>query len=383
MHEMGHTLGLNHNMKASQMLSPSEINNKEITGKTGLTGSVMDYPAVNIALDKKKQGDYYPTKTGPYDLWAIEYGYTPFNEKEEAGELKKILLRSNDPKLAFGNDGDDMRSPGKGMDPRVNVFDLTNDPVSYAEDRLKLINKLMGKLNDKYVKPGNSYAIIRSRYGYLNGQRSQMIGAISRYVGGIYIDRSYPEQKPAGKPYTPVPVVLQKKAMDVLRKYVFAPNAFDADSPVFPYLQVQRRGFNQNTAGDDYRITTTILHNQQSALSHILNAATLQRITNSRLYGNKYSVADVMNDLEKAIFDADLKGNVNVYRQYLQTSFVKMISGILDPKYAGYDDVGKAAALYSLKKLKSQLINAVSLNEETKAHRANLLFLINNALDNK
>jgi hypothetical protein len=71
LHEMGHTLGLNHNMKASQMLSPSEVNNKEITRKKGLTGSVMDYPAINISLNRKAQGDYYTTKPGPYDIWAL------------------------------------------------------------------------------------------------------------------------------------------------------------------------------------------------------------------------------------------------------------------------------------------------------------------------
>ncbi|HUP12464.1 MAG TPA: zinc-dependent metalloprotease, partial [Niastella sp.] len=69
MHEMGHTLGLNHNMKASQMLSPAEINNIEITHKIGLIGSVMDYPAINIAADRNKQGDYYTTMAGPYDMW--------------------------------------------------------------------------------------------------------------------------------------------------------------------------------------------------------------------------------------------------------------------------------------------------------------------------
>jgi hypothetical protein len=175
----------------------------------------------------------------------------------------------------------------------------------------------------------------------------------------------------------------QKRAMALLAKYVFAPNAFDVDSPVFPYLQPQRRGFNQNTAGDDYRITTGVLNNQMSAIAHVLNAATLQRITNSRLYGNQYTAADIMNDLVKAVFDVDFKGNVNVYRQYLQTTFVQITASILDPKYPGYDDVAKAASLYALKKIKTGLATAVSTNEETKAHRANLLFLINNALENK
>jgi hypothetical protein len=105
----------------------------------------------------------------------------------------------------------------------------------------------------------------------------------------------------------------------------------------------------------------------------------MQRITNSRLYGNQYSLADVMNDLTKAIFDADLKGEVNTYRQYLQTAYVKNLASIADPK-SSVDDVSRAAARYSLVKLKSKLATAVSPNEETKAHRTNLKFLVDDAL---
>ena len=383
MHEMGHTLGLNHNMKASQMWSPKEINNKELTRKYGLIGSVMDYPAINIALDRSKQGDYYTTLAGPYDLWAIEYGYTQFPEGQEDAGLKAILSRSTDPKLVFGNDGDDMRSPGKAMDPRVNVNDLTSDAIGYAEDRFQLVNNLMGKIQKKYTKEGQSYAELRARYGTLQGQRMGMISAVSRYVGGIYIDRSFPEQKSTNKPYTPVPLATQKRAMQVLSKYVFAPDAYAADAAVFAYLQPQRRMFNQAFGGDDYKITTSVLNQQiMGALAHIVNPITLQRITNSRLYGNQYSVADVLTDLNNGIFAADLKTNVNVYRQYLQTAYVKGLIAALDEK-SPYDDVAKAGALNAVRKIKASLATAVSTNEETKAHRANLVFLINNGLEPK
>lgn len=384
MHEMGHTLGLNHNMKASQMLSPAEINNTEITHRLGLIGSVMDYPAINIALDRSKQGDYYTTKAGPYDLWAIEYGYTPYSETEEADGLKTIIARSTDPKLVFGNDGDDMRAPGKAMDPRVNVNELTSDAIGYAEDRFKIVNQTMDKLVKKYTKEGQSYAELRSRYGILLNQRYSMTSAVSRYIGGIYIDRNYPEQKPGVKPYTPVALATQKRAMEVLSKYVFAPDAFDADAQVFAYLQPQRRGFTQNGTGDDFRITDNLLSVQTGgALSHLLHGATLQRITNSRLYGNQYSVASMMSDLQKGIFSADIATNVNVYRQYLQTYYVRQLISITESQNQQFDDVSKAAALYTLKKIKTQLTAAVSTNEETKAHRANLLFIINNRLENK
>jgi len=380
MHEMGHTMGLNHNMKASQMLSPAEVNNKELTRKIGTMGSVMDYPAINIALDKSKQGDYYTTKAGPYDLWAIEYGYTPFNENEEAAGLAKILSRSNEPYLTFGNDGDDMRAPGKAIDPRVNVNDFTNDAIAYAEDRYKLVNNLMSKLVTKYSKSGQSYAELRARYGTLNGQRNSMTNAVSRYIGGVYIDRSQPEQKSSNKPMTPVPLATQKRAMDVLAKYVFAPNAFDADAQVYPYLQRQRRGFDQGGSGEDFKITSNVLNLQASgSLAHILHPNTLQRITNSRLYGNQYSVADVMNDLQKAIFDADMSGNVNVYRQNLQTTFINGLTELAGEKSKA-DDVSAAAALYTLKKIKTRLATATSTNEETKAHRTSLIFKIDQAI---
>ncbi|MEI6949959.1 zinc-dependent metalloprotease [Paraflavisolibacter sp. H34] len=381
LHEMGHTLGLNHNMMASQMWSLKEINNKELTRKYGLVASVMDYPASNIALNRKEQGDYYTSVAGPYDLWAIEYGYKPFSESEEEGGLKKILFRSTDPKLAFGNDGDDMRAPGKAMDPRVNVNDLTSDAVAYAAQRFQVVNNLMGSLVQRYSKPGQSYAELRARYNTLQGQRLSMISAVSRYIGGVYVDRSFPEQRSPAKPFTPVPLSVQKEAMAVLTRYVFAPTAFDADAAIFPYLQPQRRGFNQATGGDDYKITATVLNNQISgALAHIMHPNTLQRITNSRLYGNQYSVASVLGDLTTGIFAADLKTNVNVYRQYLQTQFVKGLISISGERAIGFDDVAKAGALHSLKKVKALLAGAVSTNEETKAHRSSLLFLINNAL---
>jgi hypothetical protein len=384
MHEMGHTLGLNHNMKSSQLWSPAEINNTTLTRVHGLTGSVMDYPAINVALDKTKQGDYYTTLAGPYDLWAIEFGYRPFEKAEEKTGIAKILSRSHEPQLAFGNDGDDMRSPGKAMDPRTNINDLTNDAVGYAEDRFKLVNNLMGKLVTRYSKEGQSYAELRSRYGTLLGQRFGMIAAVSRYVGGVYVDRSFPEQKSTTKPFTPVPLALQKRAITVLNKYVFAANAFDADANVFPYLQPQRRGFNQSSSGDDFKVTGNLLSQQvNGALVHVLHPYTLQRITNSRLYGNQYSVADVMNDLNNGIFAADLKTNVNVYRQGLQTAYVKMLLNIVTEKFGQYDEIAKAASLNAVKKIKTMMTTAVSPNEETKALRGNIIHLINDALEKK
>ncbi len=385
LHEMGHTLGLNHNMKASQMLKPSELHNTEITHKLGLIGSVMDYPAVNISTDRSKQGDYYTIKPGPYDLWAIEFGYKEFPENEEAAELKKILSRSKEPNLAFGNDADDMRAPGKAIDPRVNVNDLSSDAIGHAEERLKLVNTVMGKLKTKYSKAGASYAELRSRFGNLNGQRMSMISAISRYVGGVMVERNFvgDEAITDQKPYTPVSLTQQKRAIEMLNKYVFAPDAFKSDAPLYPYLQIQRRGFNLMASPEDPKLNGIYLGMQtQGALAHILHPNTLLRLSNSALYGNEYSVASVMNDLTKGIFNADLAGKVNVQRQFLQTAFVKQLSLIADLKAPAspFDDISKGAARQALKNIKAKMVGAASGDEATKSHRANLAALVDKAL---
>jgi len=380
MHEMGHTLGLNHNMKASQMLSPAEMNDTKITHKIGLQGSVMDYPAVNVSSDRSKQGDYYTTKAGPYDWWAIEYGYTPFTEAEEEAGLNKILSRSTDPQLAFGNDADDMRSPGGGIDPRVNVNDQTNDMVVYGEDRFKLINTMMPKLKARFSKPNQSYQELRSRYNQLNGQRYSMASALSRFIGGVYVDRSFVGQKTSTKPFTPVPVDYQKKSLELLSKYVFAPDAFDADKELFPYLQIQRRGFGFFGNNEDVKPLNSFMSLQLSTLAQILHPNTLTRINNSSLYGNTYSVAAVLNDLTSDIFDADLGKDVNPFRQNLQTEFVKAAVSITAAP-GGYDNASKAAALSAITNIKSKLAGSMTGNDEqTIAHRRNLVFMIDKAM---
>ncbi|HTN07197.1 zinc-dependent metalloprotease [Agriterribacter sp.] len=384
MHEMGHTLGLNHNMKASQMLSPAQVNDKSITDKIGMIGSVMDYPAINVSLDRSKQGNYYTTKAGPYDIWAIEYGYTPFAAGEEEAALNKILSRSTDPQLAFGNDADDMRSPGGGIDPRVMINDMSNDMMAYAEDRFKLVNKMMPQLKERYSKPGQSYQQLRQRYLMLQSQRAQMANAVSRYIGGVYVDRSFAGQNTTAKPFTPVSPETQKKALALLNKYIFSPNVFNADAVLFPYLQQQRRGFNFFGSTEDYKPQSTVQSIQLSVLAQLLHPVTLQRINNSGLYGNTYSTANLTSDLNKYFFTDDLQTNVNLYRINLQTEYVKALAAIAaSPMPNAYDNASKAAALSSLKKIKAMLATAVSANEQTRAHRINLNFIIDKALSVK
>ena len=139
MHEVGHTLGLTHNFRASTIYSNEELADPEFTRTHGIAGSVMEYNPFNIALAGKPQGAYNMQTLGPYDYWAIEYAYREIPAEREAEELARIASRSNERELAFMMDDTIFAS---GLDPDVNTFDLGSDPLVYAKNRLALVREL-------------------------------------------------------------------------------------------------------------------------------------------------------------------------------------------------------------------------------------------------
>jgi len=376
MHEVGHTLGLNHNMKASQLFSPAQLADADFIKGKALTGSVMDYAGINLTNDRGKQGQYYDTSLGPYDIWAIEYGYTPFKSEQEMNDL---LSQSTKPELIFGNDADDMRSPGKAIDPRVMTGDLSNDQIAYSINRFELVNVMMKDVKTKLVKDGDSYQELRRAYYILSGQRSRAADVVSRFIGGVYVDRALVGQAGGTKPYTPVSLADQKRAMGVLTKYVFAANAFDAPNELYNYLAMQRRGFNFFSSPEDPKIHDQILRYQRNVLRHLLHSRTLKRITDSELYGNKYPLSTFMTDLNTSIFKADIGGNVNSFRQNLQLEYTGMLINILNGKQNDdYSSASKSMALYNLKSIRSMA--APAGNVSSRAHKQHLRTLIDNAV---
>src|SRR5262249_33092799 len=141
MHEVGHTLGLRHNFKASTMLPNDKLHDTSITRKQGLVGSVMDYRPVNLAPKDVKQGDYCTTTLGPYDNWAIEYAYNRLagGTEGELEELQKIAAKCAEPGLDYATDEDMYGS----ADPLVHTWDLGADPMKFAQERMVLAEDLM------------------------------------------------------------------------------------------------------------------------------------------------------------------------------------------------------------------------------------------------
>ena len=378
LHEVGHTLGLQHNMKSSQLHAADEVHNAAATREQGLVGSVMDYPAVNVAPPGTDQGQYYTTRPGPYDVWAMEYGYTPDASEDE---LDEILSRSTEPELAFGNDADDMRAPGKAIDPRVMVGDMSNEALDYAEGRMQLVGDLMSDLLEKYEDPGQSYQELRNAFLSVTGQHAQMATVASRYVGGVYVDRALIGQEGATEPYRPVPLEKQQRALDLLNDYLFAPDAFEiVPDDLYRHLQPQRRGFNFFGASEDPKVHARALGIQESVLAHLLHPNVLERMTDTRLYGNEYTLAMYMRDLTDAVFAADAQGNVNTFRQNLQVSYVESLATVVGEEGdAQYDNVAQSAALQSLRRIEDMIGNKRGVNAETRAHTDHVLHLINEA----
>lgn len=383
LHEMGHTMGLNHNMKASQMLSPKEINDRSITEKKGVMGSVMDYEIVNLAKKGQQQGDYFSGRPGPYDFWAIQYGYTPSlsDPGSEKTRVSALLARSTEPALAFGNDADDMRSPGGGIDPRVNVNDMTSDAIGYMSDRFEVVNDLLATLKNRYTTPDQSYHELRNAYLVLTGQMNSAATVISRYIGGVYVDRAFAGQPGATRPFTPVSRADQKRAMASLEKNVFGPGAFSTPSDIYAFLQMQRRGYDFFGITEDPKIHDRVLTIQKGVLNQLLNPRVMMRITDSRMYGNTYPLAEEMADLTSAVFAADAAGNVSTFRQNLQMEYVNRLAAIATgPAKNNWDYPSQSAALASLRSVEAKLSGKGGANAETMAHTRNVLFTIQKAL---
>ncbi len=384
LHEVGHTLGLNHNFRASQMLTPDELYDPEITRARGLKGSVMDYTGPALAPPGTEQGLYFDMVPGPYDHWAIEYGYSEAvdDPAEEAARLQTILARSTQPELAFGNDGDDMRNPGAGIDPTIMIFDYSSDAIRYAADRFDLVDVTMGGLLDKYRKPGQTYSDLVNAHTMLMVDLQRQAIVVSRYVGGIIVDRAVGDQPGATEPFRPVSRGEQRRAMDFIAQRLFAPDAFAGSAQLYRHLQVQRRGFEFYGKTEDPKIHATVLTIQSGMFDHLLNPVVLARIGDSVLYGNQYPLAEVFADLSDAVFAADLGGSVNGFRQNLQRAYVDRLTAIAAPGNAGgYDGASRSLALYELIETRRRLDSAASPDRQTRAHRVALIHAIDRALD--
>lgn len=272
-HEVGHTLGLRHNFKASSIYTLNEINSEEIKGKKAFAGSVMDYLPINLRLEEGEvQGDYAMIQLGPYDFWAIEYGYS-FDK-----DYAKILERVSEPELQFATDEDT-----SGPDPLARRYDFSKEPIEYAKEQARLIEKFRKRLMTDYVKDGDSWTKAREGYELTLNLQMKNISMMSNWIGGAHINR---DKKGDPKERLPIEVVSAEKQRDALR-FVLETTFRDEAYALSPELLARlTKDFFSGFGGDPaWPVHDNILNMQSSALTQLLRSTTLRRV-----YDNEFRI---------------------------------------------------------------------------------------------
>ncbi len=308
MHEVGHTLGLRHNFKASTIFSLDDLNKKK---NEALIGSVMEYDAVNIAPEGEKQGHYYTPTIGPWDYWVVEYAYKPITASKPEGELNelsKIAGRAATAELTYATDGDANAYRYRDIDPLVNRGDLGADPLEFAKRRRGIVVELWGKITDKVTKDGKGYQRVRQAFGRLLYEHGYAMYLASRYIGGQYHHRDHRGDENGRLPFVPVPASKQREALEFLKEHALSDSAFDLPPDLLNSLAITRWGDwgtnDWSSTRLDYPVHEIILRYQNRILERLLYPNVLARIQDTELKFPKGADAFTLPELFSGITDA-------------------------------------------------------------------------------
>jgi len=387
MHEVGHTLGLKHNFKASTVVTRAQLQDKGFTETKGISGSVMDYNAYNLATSGERQASLNNTTLGPYDYWAIEYAYKPIAAADEAAELARIAARSTDPLLAYADDAEAGGQRGNdGIDPLVNRFDLGDDPLAYYEKRLQLSRELWQRVQDRVPQPGDEAT--RQRRVLLSGfgQLARSADLVGKYVGGMNTVRDLPGSTNR-RAYAPVAPEKQREALQFLAK-----GLFNADSFRFKpeFLSSLSPDYNEWDRGGPVSIPAAVLQVQVTALDRLMSAGTASRLLDLPLYvgeTNKRSIislSEVYTTLQSSVW-SELKtgSDIDRLRRNLQREHLRRVQALLTRGAGSLPPDALSLVRMEAVELQAQLrgaANSPKLSVESRAHLLDSLSTLNEAL---
>jgi hypothetical protein len=382
-HEVGHTLGLRHNFKASTTVSRAQLLDKSFAADKGISGSVMDYNAFNLPLAGEPQGGEYNMVTvGAYDYFAIEYGYSPLApDKEVPGALAIAERSASNAQLAFADDGD----AGEALDPLVNLFDLGDDPLAFAQRRLALSKELWARVQKRQPQTGDDPE--RARRSVLAGFRqAQALPAIAaKYVGGMHTDRYQPG---SGKPnFRPVDSAKQRAALQFLTSELFSNDSFDFKPEFLATLTPDYIEFNRN---GPLSVGQAVLQLQTQALDRLMDAGTARRLLELPYYlgssqrKDLISLNEVYATLQGAVWSELKSGkDIDPLRRSLQREHLKRVQQLLTRPTPALPADALSLARLQAGELQAQLRTAVArkgLSVESRAHLQDALALVTEAL---
>lgn len=320
-HEVGHTLGLPHNMGSSPGYTVEQLRDPEFTSKNGTAPSIMDYARFNyIAQPGDGVTQFYP-QVGPYDKWSIKWGYTWFPDIESPDDENEILNewiveKNNDPVYWYGY--------ANGADPRSQTEALGDDAMKASELGLANLQVITENLLEWTERDGEDYSELSELYSNVLGQWRRYMGHVTTYIGGVY--ETFKTYEQDGAIYEVVSEKDQRRAMDFLNKHAFS-------APTWAYNQDILSRINQSTAVETFRGA------QVGVLNNVLRPDRLGRLVDAetRTDENVYTLTEMMDDLRNGVWaEARAKRNTNIHRRHLQRAYIDQMGSLLNEEPAGF-----------------------------------------------
>jgi hypothetical protein len=395
-HEVGHTLGLRHNFKSSASTPFDKLNDRYAIGEIGMTGSIMDYPSANVSRDRTRQGFYYSPTVGTYDRWAIKWGYTevPGNTsvEKEAKTLQTIANEASLPEHTYGTDYDTY--PAGSLDPLSAIWDLGDDPLAWASERLGVCEDILnnGNLEERVVGDGGNYVPLRRAATTILIQQYLAVTRAVIYVGGQYTARPHKGDGSDEFPMMPVPAAKQREALNFIIENGFAPDAFAlppgmmnllADNKIQDWqnpMYVYGRRF-------DFPLTGWVGAIHNALLLRLLHPMLLQKVVEVEYkVDDPYRLSELFSSLTNAVWYGNMtpSGRTAVMQRNLQRIYLHRLIQMTVAPVGGTPHEAVALARLHLTRLDSRIDDALAqqgLSDEAQAHLVESKSRIDRALD--
>ena len=383
-HEVGHTLGLPHNMGSSVAYPVEKLRDAAFTQKYGTAPSIMDYARFNYVAQPGDEGVALMPDIGVYDKYAIAWGYKPILDKS-AEEEKPILNQwitehEGDPMYRFGH-----QQAGDVVDPSSQTEDLGDDAMLASDYGIKNLKRIVPNLIEWTTEAGEDYDDLQEMYGHVLSQFNRYTGHVANNIGGVY--EHYKAAGQEGAVYTAVPKDHQKKAMKWIQDNLFTTPEWLIDKAIFDRIEF---------TGSVERIRAL----QARRINTILSLGKMQRLTEAHTYDNTaYSLTEMMRDLRQGVWSELRNGRkIDTYRRNLQRAHIDRLAYLMTAEnqsgrtFSPYvkmtavntsqSDI-RAVVRAELKTLRSQLRNARGGDAMSRIHIADAIERVNDILDPK
>ncbi|WP_158842083.1 zinc-dependent metalloprotease [Polaribacter sp. L3A8] len=385
-HELGHTLGLPHNMGSSTAYPVDSLRSASFTKKYGTAPSIMDYARFNYVAQPEDKGVALMPNIGTYDKYAISWGYRPILDKSAIDEKpildSWILKHAGDPMYRFGH-----QQASGVVDPSSQTEDLGDNAMKASMYGIKNLQRILPRLEEWTSEKGENYDELSTMYGQVLSQFNRYMGHVTANVGGVYENFKTTDQE--GAVYTPVDKATQKEALQFVIDELFKTPTWMLDQNIFSKTEF---------SGSVERVRGL----QARTLNNILDAGRMARmIENETSNGSKaYSLISMMSDLRKGVWsEIYAEKSIDTYRRNLQRAYLDRLDYLLnkasDQKGAnsGYSkktgitinqsDV-KSVAIGELKRLQRDAKSASNRgNTLTRYHLQDVVDRIDTILDPK